>query len=246
VVKVILATTANDAHQVRDRVATVEATYGETTVTGKKYTLCDLSTHKVFPIDSGNIVISHIDLGTLKWLSALMGNPISSNSFWDSALYISRVGSHHIRELDRKTRSHLLAYWAFAEPIWSKELHGDVTSLVKEHLDFLEQVLLFRNKELIEKGKRWDQQRRNKIEACLIEEDRQVRVFVTSQVFCNAAYDKPDGTIVPVIVTFNTSRRTIVVSCEGNQINCEAVVKKVWGPDAGESLVSLVRQEDRA
>jgi hypothetical protein len=81
---------------------------------------------------------------------------------------------------------------------------------VKEHLDFLEQVLLFRNKELIEKGKHWDQQHRNKIEACLIEEDRHVRVFVTSQVFCNAVCDKPDGTIVPVIVTFNTSRRTIV------------------------------------
>lgn len=50
VVKIVLATTAKEALQVRDRVATVKATYGETTVPGWKYTLCDLPTHKVFPI----------------------------------------------------------------------------------------------------------------------------------------------------------------------------------------------------
>jgi hypothetical protein len=169
------------------------------------------------------------------WVSGFLGTHPNAPDFWEAERFITSNGSHHLRELNDATRNQLLAYWAYAEELWGRATiphKEDVTELVMEHIEVLHRII-DGDPELIARGVEWDQKRWESVEDCLIEEDDKVRVFETEQVFCNAAYYSPKcDEIVPVIVTLNTSRRVIIISCADDSLDCGAIAELIW-PDGG-------------
>jgi hypothetical protein len=239
-VKIIRVTDENAARAIPAAV-TVEATFGgsDKVVCG---TLATLGVgrpddNRPLPILKSNstILITHIDLGTLFWVSGLLGIRPNAPEFWEAERFITSNGSHHLHELNDATRYQLLAYWAYAEELWGKPSvsHAEeVTQLVKEHIEVLNRII-GGDHDLIARGIEWDQKRWQAVEECLVEEDDKVRVFKTEQVFCNAAYYNPKREeIIPVIVTLNTSRGAIIISCADGSFDCGAVARLIW-PEGG-------------
>lgn len=244
--KILLAPKWEHAKDI-EAVATVEAEYGVKVLEGSEVTLAHhTGEYKNHPapcnneflptIEEGTIVISHIDFDTVGGIMHLLGKKPFNPQFWNSVEYIDLNGPHHIRSLPTKHIEMIEAYWAWCYKERAvpkiKEL-SDVTSLVFKHISAIKRILNG-DKQLIEFGKKWSKNTTEKVESCLRYEDNFIRAFVTENVFCSASYyshnqKKP----VSVTISFHAGRREITIATCDESIDCEKVVQKLWGAEAG-------------
>lgn len=245
-IKIVLAPTLEEAKKVVSPVATVEAEYGGVVVEGQAVTLAhhvDVYQGNPAPCNSdverlegsGTILISHIDLDTLGGVAALLGQKPEHPGFWKAAEFLDLNGSHRILEVEESLRPLFRAYWAYSAqnrlPRFTEAT--DVTEIVLNQISVVRRILSG-DEELIEAGEKWAAELETKQEACLLEEDERVRVFVTQDVPTAAAYYSPaQGRVIPATVTYNLRFGAITIACEGGQFNAREIVQSLWGPEAG-------------
>lgn len=249
--RVILAPSYNMAKNINAE-ATVEAEYGDECLEGTMATLahhgprannpapCNTSDVPKLP-PFATVVVSHIDLDTLGGIYALQGRKPEDDRFWEAAEMIDVKGVHHIHELDKDIQDKLNAYYAYnynhAGERYSET--ADVTKQVEDAYGVINDILDIDAPEhdmLIADGKEWAQAREAAVEAQLIYEDKNMRVFDSNGVFCAASYYSPkQDALIPATVTYNEKTKTITLGFEdgGKQYNAMEIVRSVWGPEAG-------------
>lgn len=244
--KVMLAPTWELAKDIK-ATATVEAEYGANVVEGSIYTLahhvkeyanqpapCNNGDVVVLP-EGSTILVSHIDLDTIGGVMALLGVKPEDKGFWEAAEYIDLNGPHHGYKFPDELPK-LQAYWAWnANRPRNKPATEvkDVSDVVEAHAHAISQILSG-DSDLIQAGEKWAVETSEKVEACLIQESEQVRVFVTDDVFCSASYfSKGLGKIVPITVAMNTKMGSITIATCDQSINAKEVVQSLWGSEAG-------------
>ena len=249
--RVILAPSYDMAKNINAE-ATVEAEYGDECLEGTMVTLahhgprsgnpapCNTSDVPKLP-PFATVVVSHIDLDTLGGIYALQGRKPEDDRFWEAAEMIDVKGVHHIHELDKDIQDKLNAYYAYnynhAGERYSET--ADVTKQVEDAYGVINDILDIDAPEhdmLIADGKEWAQAREAAVEAQLIYEDKNMRVFDSNGVFCAASYYSPkQDALIPATVTYNEKTKTITLGFEdgGKQYNALEIVRSVWGPEAG-------------
>lgn len=249
--RVILAPSYDMAKNINAE-ATVEAEYGDECLEGTMVTLahhgprsgnpapCNTSDVPKLP-PFATVVVSHIDLDTLGGIYALQGRKPEDDRFWEAAEMIDVKGVHHIHELDKDIQDKLNAYYAYnynhAGERYSET--ADVTKQVEDAYGVINDILDIDAPEhdmLIADGKEWAQAREAAVEAQLIYEDKNMRVFDSNGVFCAASYYSPkQDALIPATVTYNEKTKTITLGFEdgGKQYNAMEIVRSVWGPEAG-------------
>lgn len=249
--RVILAPSYDMAKNINAE-ATVEAEYGDECLEGTMATLahhgprannpapCNTSDVPKLP-PFATVVVSHIDLDTLGGIYALQGRKPEDDRFWEAAEMIDVKGVHHIHELDKDIQDKLNAYYAYnynhAGERYSETV--DVTKQVEDAYGVINDILDIDAPEhdmLIADGKEWAQAREAAVEAQLIYEDKNMRVFDSNGVFCAASYYSPkQDALIPATVTYNEKTKTVTLGFEdgGKQYNAMEIVRSVWGPEAG-------------
>ena len=249
--RVILAPSYDMAKNINAE-ATVEAEYGDECLEGTMVTLahhgprsgnpapCNTSDVPKLP-PFATVVVSHIDLDTLGGIYALQGRKPEDDRFWEAAEMIDVKGVHHIHELDKDIQDKLNAYYAYnynhAGERYSETV--DVTKQVEDAYGVINDILDIDAPEhdmLIADGKEWAQAREAAVEAQLIYEDKNMRVFDSNGVFCAASYYSPkQDALIPATVTYNEKTKTVTLGFEdgGKQYNAMEIVRSVWGPEAG-------------
>lgn len=249
--RVILAPSYDMAKNINSE-ATVEAEYGDECLEGTMATLahhgprannpapCNTSDVPKLP-PFATVVVSHIDLDTLGGIYALQGRKPEDDRFWEAAEMIDVKGVHHIHELDKDIQDKLNAYYAYnynhAGERYSETV--DVTKQVEDAYGVINDILDIDAPEhdmLIADGKEWAQAREAAVEAQLIYEDKNMRVFDSNGVFCAASYYSPkQDALIPATVTYNEKTKTVTLGFEdgGKQYNAMEIVRSVWGPEAG-------------
>lgn len=244
-VKILLAPNWETAKRIKAE-ATVEAEYGEHILKGTMVTLAHhveefrnnpapcVQKVPVLPMGS-KIVISHIDLDTLGGIMSLVGEKPVDKEFWRVVEFIDVNGPHHIIKFP-KQKDKLNAYWSMKLPYPKKNSSKkvvDVTQIVKEHIEAIKKILKG-DMQLIEQGKNWVKRMEKKVEDCLIEEDRYVRIFKTNGVFCSSSYySKKQKAFIPATVVFNERDGEIKVSNHDRSFNADEVMKKLFGNESG-------------
>jgi len=230
--------------------ANVEAEYGNKVITGDVITLahhteeyknnpapCNTDNVPVLSEDA-TIVISHIDLDTLGGISALMGNKIQDEEFWKAAEFIDLNGPHNLYQVKQEIRERYVAFQAYQAQNRAPRMTEvtDVTDLVMQYLQIVEKAILG-DQELILAGKIWDEETKSKIEACLIYENENVRVFNSPEgTFCSASYySELQGKIIPATVTLNGKFESVTMAFEngGKNLSAKEIVQELWGLEAG-------------
>lgn len=230
--------------------ASVEAEYGDKVILGEVATLAHhteeyknnpapCNTENVPVLDENStIVISHIDLDTLGGISALMGRKIDDKEFWKAAEFIDLNGPHNLYRVNPEVRQRYVAYQAYQTANRAPRITEitDVTESVMEKLDVVDKAIKG-DKELVETGKKWDEEVKSKIEACLVYENENVRIFNSPEgVFCSASYySEKQGKVIPATVTLNGRFKAVTMALEngGKEISAKEMVQSIWGPEAG-------------
>lgn len=230
--------------------ATVEAEYGERVIEGTDVTLAHhAEKYKNNPAPCNNpnvpvlednsiIIISHLDLDTLGGISALMGIKQNDSVFWKDAEFIDMNGSHHLHEVDEVSRERYKAFRAYQSehPLPKFIETTDITDTVLEYIDVFSKIM-DGDKELIDNGEKWFNERNEKIENSLVYENANVRVFYSDGNYCSSAYCSPNlGIEVSTIVMLNKSTGEITVSiADGCQkdISAKEFVREHLGKEAG-------------
>ena len=236
--------------------ASVEAEYGENVIKGEQVTLAHhtkeyannpapCNTPNVPVLEDGStIVISHVDLDTLGGIAALLGMKKDDSEFWRAAEFLDLNGVHHLHEVPETVQEQYLAYTA-----WSEQHRGtrimeptDVTESVMERVEVLDKVI-DRDPEMIEAGKKWNEEIEEAIEKCLVFENDNIRVFNSeSGVFCNAAYYSPNKKkIIPATVSLNGKFKSVTMALAdgGKEFQrlgmptSKEIVQELWGMEAG-------------
>lgn len=249
--RVILAPSYDMAKNINAE-ATVEAEYGDECLEGTMVTLAHHGPRSGNPAPCNTpdvpelppfatVVVSHIDLDTLGGIYALQGRKPEDDRFWEAAEMIDVKGVHHIHELDKDIQDKLNAYYAYnynhAGERYSET--ADVTKQVEDAYGVINDILDIDAPEhdmLIADGKEWAQAMEAAVEAQLIYEDKNMRVFDSNGVFCAASYYSPkQDALIPATVTYNEKTKTITLGFEdgGKQYNAMEIVRSVWGPEAG-------------
>jgi hypothetical protein len=258
--RVLLAPTLELANKIKTD-ATVEAEYGDTVIEGNLVTLAHHSgewadnpapcnNYDVPRLPSGStILVSHIDLDTLGGIAALWDLSFAAGKkedgvmkpfayFWEAAEFIDLHGPHYLSQIrfTSNLAKYFNAYWAWSyaqgrAPRYTKIT--DVTDLVKLHLEAVCRILND-DEELLAAGEKWAKETTEKVEACLLEENPNYRLFATSDVFCSAGYYSPKfNQVIPVTISINTKIGTITIACTDGSINCRDIVQSIWGLEAG-------------
>jgi len=244
--KIILSSNYEDAAGQRYD-ATVEAEYGDTVIEGAIYTLahhcgkyrlnpapCEFPNQRDF---DGVTLISHIDLDTIGGCLALYGLKPEDNEFWKAVGFIDVNGPHHIHELEDIMQARLSAYNAYANSIERPKYNSpcDVTNEICAAGKVIGYIIAG-DEELLRKGKEWRETSEITVEAKLVNENENIRAFITDGVFCSAAYySKKQGAIIPAAVVLNKRYNSVTVSFEdgGAKFDASKIVKKLWGEMAG-------------
>ncbi len=236
--------------------ATVEAEYGDKVITGEQITLahhtkeyannpapCNTPNVPVLE-DGATIVVSHVDLDTLGGIAALLGRKKEDPDFWNAAEFIDLNGIHHLHEISPKAQKQYLAYSAWCEQNRSGRITEvtDITQDVMEKLAAMDKSIDM-DQEMVENGIRWSKEQEQAIEACLIFENENIRVFDSPEgIFCSAEYYSPkQERIIPATVVLNGKFKSITVAlADGGKefqklglMTAKELVQKIWGPEAG-------------
>ena len=230
--------------------ATVEAEYGNRAIEGDVITLAHhIEKYKNNPApcnaqnvpvlaDGSTILVSHIDLDTLGGIAALMGRKKDDPKFWETAEFIDLNGPHNLYKVDENEKDKYNAYQAYSSknrlPRFTQIT--DVTDVVKRSLDVLDRVL-DGDKELIEEGKIWDKELKEKIESCVVFENDNIRVFDSKDgVFCASSYySEKQGKVIPSTITYNEVTKNIVLAFEdgGKKLKANKILQELHGNEAG-------------
>lgn len=164
--------------------------------------------------------------------------------FWKAAEYLDLNGVHHLHEVPERVQEQYLAYSAWGEQHRGERITEvtDVTDAVMERVELTGKVI-DRDPELIANGKRWNEEIEQAIEACLVYEDENVRVFNSeSGVFCNAAYYSPNlKKVIPATVSRNGKFKSVTMAlADGGKKfqnlglkTSRELVQELWGMEAG-------------
>lgn len=249
--KVILAPGREQAESLPRPEATVEAEYGDFCIEGSVVTLahhgvrsCNpapCNTKNVPVLDSGTILVSHVDLDALGGILAVMGAKMEDPDFWEGAERIDVQGLHHIHELSQEVQDKLNAFYAVKDqqPYGRYTEITDVSDLIEVYRKALIPILDSSHSEhdaMIEAGRQWEAAATAKVEGKLLRENECIRCFSTDGVFCAAGYYSPNQKkIIPATVTMNTVHRSVTVAFAdgGKALSAKAIVQELWGPDAG-------------
>lgn len=230
--------------------ATVEAEYGDICVEGSKVTLAHHGSRSenpapcnadVEPLESGTIVVSHLDLDTIGGIMAIVGDKIDDPEFWAAAEHIDVNGPHHVHEFPQDIQDKLNAIWAWnaEQPRVRYTEPTDVTEQVKANYGILEKVLDEahpQHNDVIQKGREWEERTTNEVESKLVDDYAKMRVFKTDGVFCAGSYYSPNQEmVVPATITFNEKFKSITIAFEngGKDVSAKDIVQQIWGPEAG-------------
>jgi hypothetical protein len=232
-------------------VAVVEAEYGGHEVVGSSDALT--LNHHVRPgrrcpclydtEDFGDTpdvcLISHFDLDTLGGVMALRGDKPWDDAFWALAAFVDVEGPHKVEfALDYRRQDHerLAAFWS-----WSRDhrLFAPRDGSIEDVTEFF----IYAGRELgaILRGERDDDGRD------FLEAEKELRstsfladshggpvtVLRQSDVFVNHLYYDEVGRPADVVVAHNTSHHSVTVSCSDGQVDCRALVQRLWGEKAG-------------
>ena len=236
--------------------ATVEAEYGDKVITGEQITLAHhtkeyadnpapCNTPNVPELEDGaTIVVSHVDLDTLGGIAALLGRKKDDPEFWKAAEYIDLNGIHHLHEIPQRAQEQYLAYSAWCEQNRSGRITEvtDITQDVMEKLEAMDKSIDM-DPEMVENGIRWSKEQEKAIEACLVYENENIRVFDSPEgIFCSAEYYSPNQKkVIPATVVLNGKFKSITVAlADGGKefqrlglMTAKELVQKIWGPEAG-------------
>lgn len=188
-------------------------------------------------LTEGTIGVSHMDLDTLGGIARAMGCHylLRYEGFWNLAEFVDVSGPHKLKNANASDIDLcvLYAFWA-----WSQENRldratqlTDITDYVIKAMDALYACLEL-DSVMIEAGRKF----RAKEEA--LNKSSLVKVVGTvavrrAETFVNHLYTTVEGVECETVLTLNTKFKSITLSSSDGQVDCCAVMQKVFGPDAG-------------
>lgn len=228
--------------------ATVEAEYGDFCIEGTHATLAHhVSNYRDFPapcirtdvspLDSGVILVSHLDLDTLGGI-ALLEDCYFAHSFWESEAIIDTKGALGLPLIPESDDMLMKIFWAWESahkqplPLTEQEI-VDVTDQVKEKLLFLNQLLSNQVSEEVKTS--YLNQFKTEIERYLencVYEDRFMRLFVSESPMHFQMHKSETGWI-DVCIHYNPSRKALTLSDISGRMDCGALMKELFGHKAG-------------
>lgn len=224
--------------------ATVEAVYGEVVIEGSEVTLehhaegwkhnpapCNTKV-SVLPEDS-TILLSHFDADSLGGVLSLMGKKPEIEGLWEAVEYIDIHGEHRLHELSQREQELYNSLRAMLPFIRSFNEKEDITQQILELIPRINKV---DSLEAIQKGR----ERQEKIEAIAQEalqfENRNIRAFISDSFGLNAQYYSPNiKAVAHATIFYSTKNQSITIAFEdgGKRFQANAIVKELWGPEAG-------------
>ena len=188
-------------------------------------------------LDEGTIGVSHMDLDTLGGIARAMGAPIflGNESFWDLSEFVDVSGPHKLKNANASEMDvgRLYAFWAWSQANRlprATEL-TDITEYVINAIQALRRVV-DGDPEMIEAGRQFKANEQALNESSLVKVVGTVAVR-RAETFVNHLYTTVDGVECQTVVTLNTKFKSITLSSSDGQVDCCAVMQKVFGPDAG-------------
>lgn len=237
--------------------ATVEAEYGDAFYAeGSKITLghhgrlsanhAPCNTEIDEPLESGTILVSHLDLDAIGGIMAVEGRKPYDPEFWEAAEFIDVHGTHHIKELPQAQQDKLNAYYAaeqrcrVGETPLSKVEITDITERAEKRMHAMDIILDEKHPEhdtYIQQGIEWEAATTKGVEAQHVFDTENVRVFISAGPFTSGSYRCPeDGEIKRATATLNVNRQAVTVAFEdegASGITAIDVVQGLWGAGAG-------------
>ncbi len=230
---------------------TVEAEYGDTTVTGTKATLAHhgrnagnpapCAARNGFAGEVEAVGLSHLDLDTLGGCAAVLGRKPDAPEFWALAEFVDIRGPHRLAESGAAAAdiARLHAFWA-----WSNVNRtfaprdgsvADVTAEVEAGIGVIERICAD-DRDLLAAGEAF----RAAGERLNADSFRSIvggRVVLReAAAFCNHLYAAPDGTAYEAVIGFNPDTGAITVSFADPVTSgdgARGIVQRLWGPLAG-------------
>lgn len=230
---------------------TIEAEYGDTCVEGKILTLahhgsrsnnpapCELENQE---LEFNSILVSHLDLDTLGGIMAVLNIKKGNSSFWKDAAYIDVNGTHHMHKLPKVSKELINAYYYISDQLGrlplARDEVKDITETVEEFISKLNKLFTDEEyqKEMIEKGREWAENKAKQVENCLVKETPTIRCFITDGVFCGSSYYSPQlNSVCEATISMNTKFNSITLAFEdgGKEYNAVEIVQELWGTEAG-------------
>lgn len=188
-------------------------------------------------LTEGTIGVSHMDLDTLGGICRAMGVPMFSGyeSFWDLSEFVDVSGPHKLKNANASETDleRLYAFWAWSQANRlprATEL-TDITSYVEGAIHALQRIMNL-DAEMIEAGRvfKANEQALNKESLVKVVGTVAVR---RSESFVNHLYTTVSGMECATVIALNTKFKSITLSSADGQVDCCAVMQKVFGPDAG-------------
>ena len=255
-IQIIFAPTADIARKA-DADITVEAEYGSFVWEGSLFTAAHhqaegpyagrhqgghnpapCNNDRIPVLDEGVIGVSHMDLDTLGGVARAMGCDYlfaGNESFWNLSEFVDVSGPHKVQnanasdtDLDR-----LYAFWAWSQKnrLDRATVLTDITEYVEGAIHALQRIMNL-DEEMIETGRKFKANEQALNKESLIKVVGTVAVR-RAEAFVNHLYTTADGVECETVVTLRTDLKAITISSADGQVNCCAIMQKVFGPDAG-------------
>ena len=188
-------------------------------------------------LTEGTIGVSHMDLDTLGGIARAMGVPVFSGyeSFWDLAEFVDVNGPHKLKNSGASDTDleRLYAFWA-----WSQKNRLDRATELTDITEYVNKAggalyaCLWGDSVMIEAGREFRANEEALNKSSLVKVIGTVAVR-RAETFVNHLYTTTDGVECETVVTLNTKFKSITLSSSDGQVDCCAIMQKVFGPDAG-------------
>jgi hypothetical protein len=232
--------------------ATVEAEYGDVTVSGSALTFAHHGKNAgaPCPCSYGNEVaadlaveavgVSHVDLDTLGGVLAIQGRKPLAESFWTLAEYVDLNGAHRLVQSGASAEdvARLHAWWAWSERhrLFAPR-DGSVTDAGAWIDAAAEAVtsILEGDPALLQAGEAFRLAGEALNSASFVEAGEGV-LLRSSDAFTNHLYTSPSGETAKAVVAYNPKFRSVTVSFEAGSaspVSAREFVQGLWGDLAG-------------
>lgn len=234
--------------------ATVEAEYGDVCIEGNWKTLAHHTLeHRhnpapcvrkdVLPLEGGIILISHLDLDTLGGIMLLEGEPLMTDSFWESEALIDTQGVLAEALLSERDRYLMRAYWAWETKLPDQTFLSnpayqvlDVTDSVALRISFVNMMLkplhTTEEQQLLAAHYQVFQQDLEAFLSTCVYQTEHLRVFISQE---NQHYlsHYHEEKLLETCVTLNQAKGTLTISDLSPTLDCKAFMQRVFGENAG-------------
>jgi hypothetical protein len=254
-IKVILAPSADIALNIEADV-TIEAEYGSVVAEGSVYTAAHhqagmednpapCNDKDIPALDSGTILLSHVDLdsfgGALRAMGVTSLFADQYASFWNLAEFVDTNGPHKLGESGATDEDilRLHAFWAWKRGAigrYDTDKATDVTETVVQACDALA-FILTGDEAHLEAGRTMmtETQALNETTFERVVGDVVVRVTDDESGFCNHLYTAPTGEGFAAVAAYNKDGGTITISLAEavTNVSCRDIMQNLFGPEAG-------------